>query len=176
MKQPWKILHLINDFKDYFLAYGEPVYENPSPGNKAGGITTLEDKSLGCTQKSGTSAVVDVLKYGRNSKPGLSCWKVLENLVAASALALPIANSSYLPLVARHLRLCADHESCHESRDLPEETPLDGFQRWSLVGRADGGRAGRLYSSDHRYCQWKTDAYEANNVREIAIFKNGVTL
>ncbi len=46
-----KILHLINDFKDYFLSYGEPVYENPSPGNKAGGITTLEDKSLGCTQK-----------------------------------------------------------------------------------------------------------------------------
>ena len=45
-----KILHLINDFKDYFLSYGEPVYENPSPGNKAGGISTLEDKSLGCTQ------------------------------------------------------------------------------------------------------------------------------
>ena len=55
---------LINDFKDYFLSHGEPVGENPSPGNKEGGISTLEDKSLGCTQKGGNSKVVDVLKYG----------------------------------------------------------------------------------------------------------------
>ncbi len=100
-----KILHLINDFKDYFLAYGEPVYENPSPGNKAGGITTLEDKS-GCTQKSGTSAVVDVLKYGEKlRKPGLSLLEGPETtLLPLLHWLLPIANSSYLPLVAaRHL-------------------------------------------------------------------------
>lgn len=65
------IVHLINDFKHYFHSYGEPVYENPSPGNKAGGITTLEDKSLGCTQKAGTAPVVDVLQYGEKiSKKG----------------------------------------------------------------------------------------------------------
>lgn len=58
------IVSLINNFKQYFLSYGEPVYENPSPGNKAGGISTLEDKSLGCTQKAGSSPVVDVLQYG----------------------------------------------------------------------------------------------------------------
>ncbi|MGC3560991.1 altronate dehydratase, partial [Enterococcus faecium] len=52
------IVDLINDFKLYFLSYGEPVYENPSPGNKAGGFTTLEVKSLGCTPKSGSSPVV----------------------------------------------------------------------------------------------------------------------
>ncbi len=73
------IVHLINDFKQYFLSYGEPVYENPSPGNKAGGITTLEDKSLGCTQKSGSSAVVDVLQYGKRSeKMGLVYYRLLE--------------------------------------------------------------------------------------------------
>lgn len=56
-----KVVKLINDFKDYFRKNGQVVYENPSPGNKAGGITTLEDKSLGCTQKSGSSAVQDVV-------------------------------------------------------------------------------------------------------------------
>lgn len=56
-----KIVRLINGFKEYYKKHDQPVYENPSPGNKAGGITTLEDKSLGCTQKSGTSEVCDVL-------------------------------------------------------------------------------------------------------------------
>lgn len=59
-----KIVRLINNFKEYYKKHDQPVYENPSPGNKAGGITTLEDKSLGCTQKSGTSEVCDVLFDG----------------------------------------------------------------------------------------------------------------
>ncbi|MCI7703928.1 MAG: altronate dehydratase family protein, partial [Clostridiales bacterium] len=58
-----KAVALINDFKSYFMRYNQAVYENPSPGNKAGGITTLEDKSLGCTQKGGTAEVRGVLKY-----------------------------------------------------------------------------------------------------------------
>ena len=59
-----KTVTLINDFKQYFIDNNQPVYENPSPGNKAGGISTLEEKSLGCTQKSGSSSVIDVLNYG----------------------------------------------------------------------------------------------------------------
>ncbi|UQZ89899.1 altronate hydrolase [Deltaproteobacteria bacterium Smac51] len=59
------IVRLINDYKSYFKRYQQVVYENPSPGNKAGGITTLEEKSLGCTQKGGRAPVVDVLDYGR---------------------------------------------------------------------------------------------------------------
>lgn len=62
-----KIVNMINNFKDYYTKHDLPIYENPSPGNKAGGITTLEDKSLGCTQKSGTSPVVDVLDYTQKS-------------------------------------------------------------------------------------------------------------
>ena len=58
-----KAVDLINNFKEYFIRHGQEVYENPSPGNKAGGITTLEDKSLGCTQKGGTAEVRDVLNY-----------------------------------------------------------------------------------------------------------------
>ena len=84
-----KTVELINDFKQYFIANNQPVYENPSPGNKEGGITTLEDKSLGCTQKAGTSMVTDVLKYGeRIKKKGLNLLSAPGNdLVAASALA-----------------------------------------------------------------------------------------
>ena len=59
-----KTVHLINDFKDYFTSHNQVVYENPSPGNKKGGITTLEDKSLGCVQKSGSADVADVIQIG----------------------------------------------------------------------------------------------------------------
>ena len=59
-----KIVNLINGYKNYFKKYNQEIYENPSPGNKDGGITTLEDKSLGCVQKGGSSMIVDVLDYG----------------------------------------------------------------------------------------------------------------
>ena len=80
---------LINDFKEYFLSHGEPVGENPSPGNKAGGISTLEEKALGCTQKCGMSAVKGVLPYGeRISVKGLNLLSAPGNdLVASTALA-----------------------------------------------------------------------------------------
>lgn len=83
-----KTVSLINDFKDYFTSHGQTVYENPSPGNKAGGISTLEDKSLGCTQKSGSTPVCGVLKYGeRVSEKGLNLLSAPGNdLVAATAL------------------------------------------------------------------------------------------
>ena len=80
---------LINDFKEYFLSHGEPVGENPSPGNKVGGISTLEDKALGCSQKCGTSYVEGVLPYGERLKvKGLNLLSAPGNdLVAATALA-----------------------------------------------------------------------------------------
>ena len=80
---------LINDFKEYFLSHGEPVGENPSPGNKAGGISTLEDKALGCTQKCGKSYVEGVMAYGeRLQVKGLNLLSAPGNdLVAATALA-----------------------------------------------------------------------------------------
>lgn len=82
-------ISLINNFKEYFLSHGEPVGENPSPGNKAGGISTLEEKALGCTQKSGKSPVFGVLEYGeRIQHPGLNLLSAPGNdLVASTALA-----------------------------------------------------------------------------------------
>lgn len=84
-----KTVALVNNFKEYFMNYGEKINENPSPGNKAGGITTLEDKSLGCVQKGGQALVEDVLSYGdRVSKKGLNLLQAPGNdLVAANALA-----------------------------------------------------------------------------------------
>ena len=80
---------LINNFKEYFIKNDMPVYENPSPGNKAGGISTLEEKSLGCTQKSGSSPVHGVLKYGQRLQvKGLNLLSAPGNdLVASTALA-----------------------------------------------------------------------------------------
>ena len=84
-----KTVQMINDFKNYFKSHNQTIYENPSPGNKKGGISTLEDKSLGCTQKSGSSYVKGVLDYGETVKtPGLNLLSAPGNdLVAATALA-----------------------------------------------------------------------------------------
>ena len=84
-----KTVDLINDFKNYFKSHNQTIYENPSPGNKKGGISTLEDKSLGCTQKSGSAVVKGVLAYGETvSTPGLNLLSAPGNdLVAATALA-----------------------------------------------------------------------------------------
>jgi len=84
-----KTVELINDFKEYFIQHKQTIYENPSPGNKEGGISTLEDKSLGCTQKSGTANIVGVLSYGEIcDKAGLNLLSSPGNdLVASTALA-----------------------------------------------------------------------------------------
>ncbi|WP_134702359.1 UxaA family hydrolase [Ammoniphilus sp. YIM 78166] len=84
-----KIVDLVNDFKQYFIRHDQEIYENPSPGNKAGGISTLEEKSLGCTQKGGHATVVDVRAYGeRVTKNGLNLVQAPGNdLVSVTALA-----------------------------------------------------------------------------------------
>lgn len=88
---------LINDCKAYFQRYGQPIDENPSPGNKAGGITTLAEKSLGCIQKGGTAPVEDVLRYGEPiRKKGLSLLEAPGNdLVASDAL---VASGAHMVL------------------------------------------------------------------------------
>lgn len=83
-----KTVQMINDYKEYYIAHGQPIYENPSPGNKNGGISTLEDKSLGCTRKAGKSKVVDVVKMDqRISRNGLNLlYSPGNDIVATTAL------------------------------------------------------------------------------------------
>lgn len=174
------IVCLINDFKHYFLSYGEPVYENPSPGNKDGGITTLEDKSLGCTQKAGTSAVVDVLRYGEKlRKKGLSLLEGPGNdLVAASNLA-----SSDCQLV-----LFTTGRGTPFGAFVPTLKVATNNQIFAKKPNWMDFNAGRLLSEDKgavladfidkviAVASGERTCNEKNDFREIAIFKKGVTL
>ena len=176
-----KTVELINDFKDYFIKNNQPVYENPSPGNKAGGITSLEDKSLGCTQKSGTSTIMDVLKYGDRLKvPGLNLLSSPGNdLVASSALAAAGCQmvlfttgrgtpfGSFVPTM-----------KISTNTDLAERKPnwID-FNAGVLVEGQTMDQVSREYV-DYiiRVASGELVNNEKLNFRELAIFKTGITL
>ncbi|MDR3189225.1 MAG: altronate dehydratase family protein [Prevotellaceae bacterium] len=176
-----KTVHLINDFKEYFVKNNQPIYENPSPGNKAGGISTLEEKSLGCTQKSGTSEVRDVLMYGeRIRQKGLNLLSAPGNdLVAATAL-----GASGCHMVLFTTGRGTPFGSFVPTIKISTNTPL--FQ--SKPGWIDFN-AGSIVENEPMYAAAeRLIAYligvangervntEKKNFREIAIFKTGVTL
>lgn len=172
---------LVNDFKEYFLSHGEPVGENPSPGNKAGGISTLEDKALGCTQKCGRAPVSGVLGYGeRLQVKGLNLLSAPGNdLVASTALAASGCQivlfttgrgtpfGTFIPTmkVATNSQLAAKKPNWVDFNagqlvdgvDMP--TVLESFID-KVIAVANGEPAQN----------------EKNGYREISIFKNGVTL
>ena len=167
-----KYKKLIEDFKDYYVKQGFPVYENPSPGNREGGITTLEEKSLGCIKKAGESAIVDVLDYGEiRRKDGLSVLNAPGNdLIASTALAAAGCQmvlfttgrgtpfSTFVPTmkIATNKALAAKKKNwidfCAYSMD--EDSLFD------LVLKTANGEYKCL----------------GEDVREIAFFKTGVTL
>jgi len=175
-----KTVRLINDFKQYYEDNNQVCYENPSPGNKDGGITTLEDKSLGCTQKAGTSNVVDVLFYTeRLKKNGLNLMQGPGNdLVATTALGA----------AGCHMVLFTTGRG----------TPYGGFiptvkisTNTALAERKPHWidfNAGRMLTESTEYvledfinyvidlCNGKWTHNEEKNYREIAIWKFGVTL
>jgi len=176
-----KTVHLINDFKEYFIRHNQQIYENPSPGNKQGGITTLEDKSLGCTQKSGRSAVVDVLKYGETIKqPGLNLVSAPGNdLVATSALAAAGCHmvlfttgrgtpyGGFVPTV-----------KISTNTELYQNKPrwID-FNAGSLVENKEMPELlAELVDYVVRVANGELTNNEKNNFKEIAILKSGVTL
>ncbi|CAI1017651.1 D-galactarate dehydratase [Serratia liquefaciens] len=176
-----KTVSMVNDFKQYFIAHNQPIYENPSPGNKAGGITTLEEKSLGCTQKAGHSQVVDVLKYGeRLRQPGLNLLSAPGNdAVATSALAGAGCHmvlfstgrgtpyGGFVPTVklATNSELAAKkpHWIDFDAGRLIHGTPMESLleQFVDLIVAIANGQPARN---------------ETNDFRELAIFKSGVIL
>lgn len=176
-----KTVDLINDFKEYFMKYDQPVYENPSPGNKAGGITTLEDKSLGCTQKAGTATVVDVLKYGEILKTkGLNLLSAPGNdLVAASALAASGCQmvlfttgrgtpfGSFVPTMKistnTQIYELKPHWIDFNAGSLVQDKSLEDLTE-EFIDYIIEVASGKLVNN------------EKNNFRELAIFKSGVTL
>ena len=176
-----KTVSLINDFKDYFTSHGQVVYENPSPGNKAGGITTLEEKSLGCTQKGGRSTVQDVLRYGdRVAAPGLNLLQGPGNdIVACTALT---AAGCHLILFStgRGTPLGAPVPTIKVSTNAELAKRKPGWIDYNagiLLEDPDMQKAGDdfLQYILKVASGWKT-CNETNGYREIAIWKDGVTL
>ncbi|WP_423801369.1 UxaA family hydrolase [Neobacillus sp. SAB-20_R2A] len=175
-----KTVELINDFKQYFIANNQPVYENPSPGNKAGGITTLEDKSLGCTQKAGTSTVTDVLKYGeRLKKKGLNLLSAPGNdLVAASALA-----SAGCQMVLFTTGRGTPFGTYVPTMKISTNTPLFeakphwiDFDAGVLLEQSADVVLRQFIDYVIKVASGEFVNNEKNDFREIAIFKTGVTL
>ena len=172
---------LVNDFKEYFLSHGEPVGENPSPGNKAGGISTLEDKALGCTQKCGRAPVSGVLGYGdRLQVKGLNLLSAPGNdLVASTALAasgcqivlfttgrgtpfgtfIPTMKISTNSTLFRNKPNWSDFNAGQLGEGRPMKDVLNDFSD-KIISVANG----------------EPSQNEKNGYREISIFKNGVTL
>ncbi len=173
---------MINDFKEYFLRHGQPIHENPSPGNIDGGITTLEEKSLGCIQKGGTSPVVDVLPYGgRLAQPGLNLLSGPGNdLVAATALA---AAGTHLILFTTGLGTPVGAPvptvKISTTTDLSLRKPswID-FDAGILLGGASmEDAADRFFSQVLDVASGRRHTCnEEQGFRQIAIFKHGVTV
>jgi altronate hydrolase len=176
-----RTVSLINDFKTYFISSRQPVYENPSPGNKAGGISTLEEKSLGCTQKSGSSAVKDVLRYGdRIRTKGLSLLSAPGNdLVASTALA---ASGCHLILftTGRGTPFGTFVPTAKISTNTPLSEHKPGwidFNAGTLVeGESMASLAERFITFVRETANGRPTNNEKNGYREIAIFKTGITL
>ncbi len=172
---------LINNFKEYFRKFDQPIYENPSPGNKKGGITTLEDKSLGCTQKGGAAEVVDVLDYTEPVKNhGLNLLNAPGNdLVAASSLAL-----SGCQLVLFTTGRGTPFGSFVPTMKISTNSKLYNFKKnWIDFN------AGTLLEDESmdevlkRFIDFTIEVvngkhlkHEESGFKEIAIFKTGVTL
>lgn len=173
-----KTVNLINDYKRYFMAHGQTVYENPSPGNKAGGITTLEEKSLGCVQKGGRAPVVDVLDTGEKCvKRGLNLLKgpgndivAVTNLTASGCHIILFTTGRGTPLGAP-----APTIKIATNNSIKDKKP-----HWIDFGAGDMLKGENLAEKLKDYvfavAQGELTNNEKNGYREIAIFKDGVTL
>ena len=172
-----KTVMLINNFKEYFTRHNQVIYENPSPGNKEGGITTLEEKSLGCVQKGGLAAVTDVLDYGDTvSKSGLSLLNgpgndivAITNLLAAGVNMILFTTGrgtpvgTFVPTVKiSPTKSLAESKKCwidFDASGLIEKDLTDEFTDF-IIEVANG----------------KKTKNEENGYEEISIFKDGVVL
>jgi altronate hydrolase len=177
------VVGMVNSFKEYFLRHGQPVYENPSPGNKAGGLTTLEEKSLGAIQKGGASTVTSVLRYGQPVRvPGLALLEAPGNdgvsstaMVASGATVLCFTTGRGTPLgfPAPTIKVASNSEI---ARKKPHWIDFDAGRLLDDPGAMDH-LADELLDFVLDVASGRTlTNNERNDVREIAIWKEGVTL
>ena len=173
-----KCVKLINDFKDYYTRHNQVIYENPSPGNKKGGISTLEEKSLGCIQKGGLSKVVDVLDYGDViSKNGLSLLNgpgndivAITNLTAAGVHIILFTTGRGTPVggPVPTVKIATNHSLAERKSnwiDFDASPTLDG-----------NPLTNELFEYIIKVAEGEQTKNEQHSYREISIFKDGVTL
>ncbi len=173
-----KTVKLINDFKDYYSRHNQVIYENPSPGNKKGGITTLEEKSLGCIQKGGLSKVVDVLDYGDTlRKAGLSLLNgpgndivAITNLMAAGVHVILFTTGRGTPVGS-----AVPTVKISTNKNLAEKKSgwIDFDASPTLLGNP---LTDELFEYIIRVAEGEETKNEKYGYREISIFKDGVTL
>ena len=163
---------MIENFKAYYTNQGFPVYENPSPGNKKGGITTLEEKSLGCIKKAGSSQIVDVLDYGELVKEtGVSALNAPGNdLIAATALA-----ASGCQMVLFTTGRGTPFSTFVPTLKIASNTPLSdkkkGWIDFDAYTMDEDGLFELVVATANG-----TYTAKSEDVREIAFYKTGVTL
>lgn len=173
-----KTVKLINDFKDYYRRHGQPIYENPSPGNKAGGITTLEEKSLGCIRKGGKSPVTDVLDYGEKvTRGGLSLLNgpgndlvSLTNLAAAGAHLVLFTTGRGTPFggAVPTIKVATNAELAERKSGW-----IDFDSSPTLAGE---DMTEELFDYVIRVAEGEPTCNEKKGYRSIAVFKSDVTL
>lgn len=176
-----KAVAMVEDFKDYFVSHGQVVYENPSPGNKAGGITTLEDKSCGCVQKGGSAPVCDVIGYGETvKKPGLTLLSGPGN---------DLVSSTALTAAGAHIILFTTGRGTPFGAPAPTvkiSTNTELFERkrgWIDFDAGTVARGEPVHDAGARLFEYVLSVAsggqtcaERNGFREISILKGGVTL
>lgn len=175
-----KTVKLINDFKDYFRRNGQTVYENPSPGNKAGGITTLEDKSLGCTQKSGAGPVEDVVfDDGFITAKGLNLLNgpgndmcAVTNIAAAGCHLVLFTTGRGTPFggFVPTLKIATNSELAAKKSNWID------FNAGAVLESDFDSQLEKLIDLVVETANGKLAKNEINHTKEIAIFKTGVTL
>ena len=176
-----KACRMLNGFKDYFISHNEVVYDNPSPGNKEGGITTLEDKSCGCVQKGGTAPIRDVIGYaGPVVKTGLNLLYgpgndlvSTTNLTAAGAHIILFTTGRGTPFgaPAPAIKIATNNSLAERKRswiDFNAGTVADG------ESIEEAGK--RLFAFVKEIAEGRKTKSEENGFREISIFKDGVVL
>jgi len=180
-----RVVSMINDFKKYFVSHGQPVYENPSPGNKDGGLTTLEEKSLGATQKGGLAPVTHVLEYGEAAPagagglallyaPGNDGVSVTAEVAAGATLVLfTTGRGTPLGFPVPTLKISSNSEIAEKKPhwiDFNCGAVLDGTSTLDELADDLFELILRVASGEQRAKN------ELNDYREIAIWKEGVTL
>lgn len=173
-----KTVALINNFKEYFIRHNQVIYENPSPGNKAGGITTLEEKSLGCVQKGGKSEVVDVLDYGDVlTKNGLSLLNgpgndivAITNLAAAGVHIILFTTGRGTPVGAP---VPTVKIATNNALAVKKKSWIDFDASPTLQGNE---LTDELFDYIIKVASGEETMNEKNDYREISIFKDGIVL